>query len=103
MALMFGFQIIASPLLIAGGSNTTLLYIFAALWGIGYGLFALVAIFTGVWTGRTGTEVKAEVDAEEATPVAGHLRVLWFAFPFCASVLLLAVTNEITPTRRSRS
>ena len=53
MALMFGFQIIASPLLIAGGSNTTLLYIFAALWGIGYGALAtLMPAISSQYYGR---------------------------------------------------
>jgi MFS family permease len=53
MALMFGFQIFASPLLIMGGSNTTLLYTFAALWGIGYGAFAtLMPAISSQYFGR---------------------------------------------------
>ena len=40
MALMFGFQIAASPFIIMGGSNTGMLFAFAAIWGIGYGALA---------------------------------------------------------------
>ncbi len=40
MALMFGLQIAASPFIIMGGSNLGMLYVFAAIWGVGYGALA---------------------------------------------------------------
>ena len=46
MALMFGIQIVASPFIILGGSNLSMLYAFAAIWGIGYG--GLATLMPGV-------------------------------------------------------
>ena len=53
MGLMFAFQIIASPFIIAGGTNIVMLYIFSMLWGIGYGALAtLMPAISSQYFGR---------------------------------------------------
>jgi MFS family permease len=53
MALMFGLQVVASPFLIAGGANIGMLYVFAIIWGLGYGgLGTLMPAISSQYFGR---------------------------------------------------
>jgi len=42
MGLMFGIQIAACPFVMVGGADATMLYLFAGLWGIGYGALSTI-------------------------------------------------------------
>jgi MFS family permease len=53
MALMFGVQIVAAPLIILGGSSAVMLYGFSIVWGVGYGgLATLMPAISGQYFGR---------------------------------------------------
>jgi MFS family permease len=53
MALMLAVQIVAMPFLILGGSHLTPIYIFACVWGMGYGgLATLLPAAAGAYFGR---------------------------------------------------
>jgi len=71
------------------------------LWSGGFGLFAALSAACALWIWRlspTLTMVSANEDAAEdaALPPNRTTRLLWLALPAAASVLLLAVTNQIS-------
>ena len=73
----------------------------STLWAIGFGIFAAASIVC-VWAawrrGSTESDSRGAADSPEeafSRPTAGT-RTLWLVLPACASVLLLAVTNQIT-------
>ncbi|OGW59408.1 MAG: hypothetical protein A2V83_00965, partial [Nitrospirae bacterium RBG_16_64_22] len=74
----------------------------AALWTGGYLAFAAGIGYTAVGAaGATGTNVRRSADREPvpagdppASPGTGTV-LLWFALPACASILLLAMTNQL--------
>ena len=74
----------------------------ALIWSAAFGLFVLVSGASAVWTVWArpggGVEGRAVVAAPEPTvprPTMGS-RALWVALAACASVLFLAITNQIT-------
>lgn len=72
----------------------------AQIWSLGFGLFAVAcaASALAVWLhgpASPGTDAPS-MDGGEAVPPAGPTQALWLALPAAASVLLLAVTNQIS-------
>ena len=71
----------------------------ANIWSLGYALYALLAIF-GAY--KTFTRNKAESYEEQVqfsdagSDTRLSAKILWVFLPACASVLLLAITNQIT-------
>jgi cytochrome c-type biogenesis protein CcmH/NrfG len=67
----------------------------AAIWSAGLGLYAIGCAWAGV---RVWKSPAPHIPPEQIGPVSKPElddRVLWLAFPACASLLLLAVTNTI--------
>jgi len=67
----------------------------AVLWSALYALYALCA-GTAVWALRRSAPPAHEASAESGEAPRGARQLLWFFAPFLGSVLLLAVTAEIT-------
>ena len=70
----------------------------ADLWAWGFGIFALCsgACALWIWRSRPSLTVIALSDEEGAGAPDRLTRVLWMALPAVASVLFLAVTNQIS-------
>jgi SAM-dependent methyltransferase len=66
----------------------------AGMWSVGYGVFILLCCFTAFRSGTGETAVEA-AQAPAAKPTARQY-AMWLLLPACASVLLLAVTNQIS-------
>ena len=69
----------------------------AELWSAGLWVYAVACVWAGrrVWRTTGASDVKSAKSLQAAlTPTTGD-RVLWLALPFCASLLLLAITNSI--------
>lgn len=70
------------------------------LWAGGYLLFSSLYVACAVRAGRRLPAVSADpapavADGPNARPITWSDRILWVAFPTLASVMLLAVTNQI--------
>jgi hypothetical protein len=67
------------------------------LWSIGFAVFALLAGYSAIKTTRGADELPAvatpAIDDPSPTAVT---RALWILLPACASVLLLAITSQMT-------
>jgi len=71
----------------------------ANLWSLGYVIFALVAIFGAYQTYRQKQFAHSEDEqlvVEDFSEPNMFVKILWGLLPACASVMLLAVTNQIT-------
>jgi SAM-dependent methyltransferase len=69
----------------------------AALWSIGYALFALCCALSA-WLSRGYSPIapaRAETSQEEAAP-ALSTKVLWLGLAACGSMMLLAATNHLS-------
>ncbi len=69
------------------------------IWSWGFGIFALSSGVCAVWLWRhPGGAASAEQEADDdgASPVGFGARALWVALPAAASVLLLAVSNQLS-------
>jgi hypothetical protein len=66
----------------------------AQLWSLGWVAFALLVLYGAVRTMRRAAP-PLDVEAAHARPAAKRF-ALWLAFSACASVLLLAITSEIS-------
>lgn len=69
----------------------------AVSWSWGFGLFVLLTAACGVVLIRSHADAQETDSPEEqtASPTATQ-RLLWFSLAMCASVMLLAITNQIT-------
>jgi len=71
----------------------------ARLWSLGYTFFAMLAIIGAYQTFKrnqaTTPDNEAQDIGEEIDP-GFFIKVLWAVLPACASILLLAITNQIT-------
>src|SRR3954453_12740147 len=68
----------------------------ALIWSVAYGAFILLCGFTAFRSGDDVTAGQAEDPAEASKPGVRQY-ALWLALPACASVLLLATTNHLSP------
>ncbi|GAB4430098.1 MAG: fused MFS/spermidine synthase [Anaerolineales bacterium] len=72
----------------------------ARLWSGGYALFALLGFFGAYQTFKRKQVESPVVEADdqtEVTPKTGwNVKVLWALLPASASILLLAITNQVT-------
>ncbi|MDK1080379.1 MAG: fused MFS/spermidine synthase [Anaerolineae bacterium] len=71
----------------------------ANTWSLGYALFALLAIYGAfkTYNRKQAKSPKEEAPPAESVPETGRLtKVLWLLLPASASVILLAITNQIT-------
>ena len=71
----------------------------ALVWSLGFGVFAMLAVTVGIRSRAHGCQAAAAQTWEETDPdPAPSLgeRLMWIAFPACASAMLLAVTNHLT-------
>lgn len=69
----------------------------AALWSIGYALFALCCVLSA-WISRDYSPIApatAETSQEEAAP-ALSTKALWLSLAACSSMMLLAATNHLS-------
>lgn len=66
----------------------------ATAWALGYLLFALAIGYLAVRHAAAAPAAPAAEDAAPAPPAGA--RLLWFALAACASVLLLAITNQLS-------
>jgi len=67
------------------------------VWSMGFAAFALLAAYGAIRTMRTVSELpRAPVLALDDPPSRAKERALWIALPACASVLLLAITSQMT-------
>ena len=71
------------------------------LWSGGFGLFALLSATCAIWIWQRqpalATPDATEAPSEDGPPHSNRtIRLLWLALPAVASVLLLAVTNQIS-------
>jgi len=89
--------LVSYPVLVEPGLT---LNIQAKLWSVGYFLFALLGIL-GAY--RTFKRRQAESQQADAAEEAGQIqqtswsiKILWVLLPASASILLLAITNQIT-------
>lgn len=71
----------------------------ALIWSIGYALFTAGMGWSAWRMARTGNNMSASNvgSTDDAAPRPGRREyLLWFALPACASVLLLAITNQMS-------
>ena len=72
----------------------------AKLWSVGYILFTVLGFFGAYQTYQRRQHDNQHVDAAEESPEVlksgWNIKVLWVLLPASASILLLAVTNQIT-------
>jgi protein-L-isoaspartate O-methyltransferase len=70
----------------------------ARFWGWGLALFAIICAACALWYWKRAAKQSLPPCATNfaRTPAAGSTRTLWVALPFGASVMLLAVTNQIS-------
>ena len=71
----------------------------ALIWSIGYALFTAGMGWSAWRLARTGghTPSSSVRSTDDAAPPPGrHDYLLWFALPACASMLLLAITNQMS-------
>lgn len=68
----------------------------AMAWAVGYGLFACGIAFIAARHATAGEAPARDAATRDAGAPTAATRGLWFAFAGCASVLLLAVTNQLS-------
>jgi hypothetical protein len=76
----------------------------AALWSAGFGVFVLLALYGARKTAQVGSALSsprlvqrdARAQLPDPPPPGRRVRALWLAFAACASVLLLAITSQIS-------
>jgi len=71
----------------------------ALIWSIGYALFTAGMGWSAWRMARTGNNMPSNsvTSTDESAPRPGRREyLLWFALPACASVLLLAITNQMS-------
>jgi len=70
----------------------------ARFWGWGMALFAVICTACALWYWKKATKQSLPAGEPKAgrAPITRSTRALWLALPFGASVMLLAVTNQIS-------
>jgi len=89
---LVSYPFVVEPLLSRSAQTT--------IWSVGFVVFALVCAASAVWAAWGGTErsvaAPTTTAADKPTPPATVDRMLWLALAATASVLFLAITNQIT-------
>ncbi|HKJ03534.1 MAG TPA: hypothetical protein VJ997_13795, partial [Longimicrobiales bacterium] len=72
----------------------------ATIWSVAFGLFVVLCGASAMWalkaTGDAGAPAPPSAETDDAPRPGAGVRVRWLALSACASVLFLAVTNQIT-------
>ena len=69
----------------------------ATLWSLGFALFALLAVYGALRTMRRSIASSRLSDAEvDIARPSKKISIVWITLPACASVLLLAITSQIS-------
>lgn len=70
----------------------------STVWAVGLGVYFLSCIWVGAgfWSANSAHwDPVRDASAADAERSSGSTRLLWLLLPFCASALLLAITNKI--------